>query len=68
MKVVDLFKVRNENIKVLHLTMIAFFITFVAWFNMAPLATTMMSEMGWLTKPHVAVLGLLKLARQVWSS
>ncbi|MEK3884607.1 NarK family nitrate/nitrite MFS transporter [Paenibacillus sp. PL2-23] len=65
MKVVDLFKVKNESIKVLHLTMIAFFITFVTWFNMAPLATTMISDMGWLTKEHIAVLGLLNVALTV---
>ena len=65
MKVADLFRVKNESIKVLHLTMIAFFITFVTWFNMAPMATTMMEEMGWLTSKHIAVLGLLNVALTV---
>ncbi|WP_168123519.1 NarK family nitrate/nitrite MFS transporter [Paenibacillus sp. HB172176] len=65
MKAADLFKVRDERIKVLHLTMIAFFITFVTWFNMAPLATTMMDDLGWMTKQHTAVLGLLNVALTV---
>lgn len=44
MKVADLFRFRDERMKVLHLTMIAFFISFVVWFNMAPLATTMIEK------------------------
>lgn len=65
MKVADLFRFRNEEMKVLHLTMIAFFISFVAWFNMAPLATTMIDSTGWLTKEHIAVFGLLNVALTV---
>ncbi len=65
MKAADLFVLKDEKMKVLHLTMIAFFITFVTWFNMAPLATTMMSSTGWLTPEHMAVLGLLNVALTV---
>jgi NNP family nitrate/nitrite transporter-like MFS transporter len=65
MKIADMFVVKDEKIKVLHLTMIAFFITFVTWFNMAPLATTMISTTDFLTKEHMAVLGLLNVALTV---
>jgi len=48
MTVADLFKVKNPEIKALHWTWIAFFISFYTWFNMAPLATTMIKELGGL--------------------
>ena len=32
--------------RTLHLTWIAFFLTFVAWFNMAPFNTTIMYQLG----------------------
>ncbi|GIQ71097.1 hypothetical protein XYCOK13_39210 [Xylanibacillus composti] len=65
MRVADLFRFRNEEMKVLHLTMIAFFITFVTWFNMAPLATTMISETGFLTQEHLAVFAIMNVALTV---
>ena len=40
MQVSDLFRFKNREIKALHLTGIAFFITFYVWFNMAPLASS----------------------------
>jgi NNP family nitrate/nitrite transporter-like MFS transporter len=51
-----------ERIRVLHYTWIAFFITFYVWFNMAPLATTMMRSMGWLTRDHIKVLAICNVA------
>jgi len=62
MKVSDLFLFKNEEIKMLHLTMIAFFISFFTWFNMAPLASTMIDSTGWLTKQHLAALAILNVA------
>ncbi|WP_234410354.1 MFS transporter [Caldalkalibacillus mannanilyticus] len=62
MKVSELFAFRNEQIKMLHLTMIAFFISFFTWFNMAPLATTMVQSSAWLTKQHMAALAILNVA------
>ena len=50
MKVADVFRVRNPEIRALHLTWIAFFITFYVWFNMAPLASSMLKSVDWLTK------------------
>ncbi len=53
MQVSDLFRFKNREIKALHLTWIAFFICFYVWFNMAPLASSMLKTVGWLTKDDV---------------
>ncbi len=52
----------QERIKVLHYTWIAFFISFYIWFNMAPLATTMLRDVGWLTEEHIKVLAIVNVA------
>ena len=52
----------KERIRTLHFTWIAFFITFYVWFNMAPLATTMLKNVGWLTKEHLKVLAISNVA------
>lgn len=52
----------QERIRVLHYTWIAFFITFFVWFNMAPVATTMLRNIGWLTKEHIKVLAISNVA------
>ena len=62
MKRPELIDFRQDEIRVLHYTWIAFFITFYVWFNMAPLATTMLSSMGWLTKEHIKVLAICNVA------
>lgn len=62
MKISALFRVRNPEIRALHLTWIAFFITFYVWFNMAPLATSMISELGWLTAKDVKLLAICNVA------
>ena len=62
MKISDLFKFGNPEIRALHLTWIAFFITFYVWFNMAPLATTMVKQLGWLTKTELKVLAISNVA------
>ena len=41
--------------RTLHFTWIAFFLTFVAWFNMAPFNTTIMSQLG-LTEAEINIL------------
>ncbi len=58
----DLLAFSREDIKTLHYTWIAFFITFFVWFNMAPLATTMLKTTGWLTKEHIKVLAICNVA------
>ena len=52
----------KERIRVLHYTWIAFFLTFYVWFNMAPLATTMLDSIDWLTKSHIKVLLICNVA------
>ncbi len=46
---------------ILHLTWIAFFLTFVAWFNMAPFNTTLISALG-MTADQVRVLMICNVA------
>jgi NNP family nitrate/nitrite transporter-like MFS transporter len=62
MKVSSLFRVRNPEIKALHITWIAFFITFYVWFNMAPLATTIIREVAWLTKKELKLFAICNVA------
>ncbi len=52
----------QERIRVLHYTWIAFFITFFVWFNMAPLATSMLHTFGWLTPEHLKILAICNVA------
>jgi MFS transporter, NNP family, nitrate/nitrite transporter len=47
--------------KILHFTWFAFFLTFVAWFNFAPFATTIAKELG-LTPEQKATLLICNLA------
>lgn len=61
----NLFEVGREDIRILHFTWIAFFITFYVWFNMAPLATTMLANLGWLTKEHIKVLAICNVAMTI---
>ena len=45
----------------LHLTWVAFFLTFVAWFNMAPFNTTIMHALG-LSSAEINVLMICNVA------
>lgn len=58
----ELIDFRQERIKTLHYTWIAFFISFYIWFNMAPLATTMLRDVGWLTEEHIKVLAIVNVS------
>ena len=62
MKRPELIDFSQERIRVLHYTWIAFFITFFVWFNMAPVATTMLRSVDWLTREHVRVLAICNVA------
>lgn len=62
MKVSDLFHLKNPEIKALHLTWIAFFICFYVWFNMAPLASSMLRSEGWLTKDDIRLFAIANVA------
>jgi len=62
MAIPELIDFKQERIRTLHYTWIAFFITFYVWFNMAPLATTMLRNIDWLTKDHIKVLAICNVA------
>jgi NNP family nitrate/nitrite transporter-like MFS transporter len=52
----------QERIRTLHYTWIAFFMTFYVWFNLAPLSTTMLDSVGWLTDEHIKILLIANVA------
>ncbi len=58
----ELIDFKQERIRTLHYTWIAFFVTFYVWFNMAPLASTMLENIKWLTKEHIKVLAICNVA------
>lgn len=62
MQVSDLFRFHNREIKALHLTWIAFFICFYVWFNMAPLASSMLRSVDWLTKDDIRLFAIANVA------
>ncbi|BBI70315.2 hypothetical protein HAALTHF_03170n [Vreelandella aquamarina] len=62
MKVSAVFKFRSPEIRALHLTWIAFFITFYVWFNMAPLASSMLKSVDWLTPDDLKLFAICNVA------
>ncbi len=52
----------NPSIKTLHLTWIAFFLTFVVWFNMAGVLSKMIEQFDWLSKSNVKALLVTNVA------
>ncbi len=62
MKVSTLFRVQDRAIRALHLTWIAFFITFYVWFNMAPLASSMLAANDWLTRDDIRLFAIANVA------
>lgn len=50
--------------RILHMTWFAFFLTFVIWFNFAPLATTVKEQMG-LTEDQIRTIGICNVALTV---
>jgi NNP family nitrate/nitrite transporter-like MFS transporter len=50
--------------KILHLSWFAFFLTFVVWFNLAPLATAIQEDMG-LTVAQIRILAICNVALTV---
>ncbi len=57
----NLFALNKANIRILHFTWMAFFISFFVWFNMAPLIGTIRDSMG-LSSQEVKILLILNLA------
>lgn len=62
MTISDLFKFKSPEIRALHLTWIAFFISFYVWFNMAPLATSMLRSVDWLTSDDLRLFAIANVA------
>ena len=62
MQVSTLFRFKNREIRALHLTWIAFFITFYVWFNMAPLASSMLASADWLTRDDIRLFAIANVA------
>ena len=62
MRVSDLFRFRNAEIRALHLTWIAFFMSFYVWFNMAPLASSMLASADWLTRDDIRLFAIANVA------
>lgn len=58
----QLLNFKDPSIKTLHLTWIAFFLTFVVWFNVAPVLTEMLDRFDWLTKANVKSIILCNVA------
>jgi len=65
MKTSDLFRVRQPEIRALHLTWIAFYICFFVWFNMAPLATSMLKSVDWLTPDDLRLFAIANVAMTI---
>lgn len=51
----------HDRYRILHLTWLAFFLSFVVWFSFAPFATTIQREL-YLTTPQLKVLAICNLA------
>ncbi|MEQ8740685.1 MAG: MFS transporter, partial [Hoeflea sp.] len=62
MKISSLVRVHDPAIRALHLTWIAFFITFYVWFNMAPLASSMLASNDWLTRDDIRLFAIANVA------
>lgn len=58
----ELLEIERRDIKALHYTWIAFFLTFYVWFNMAPLATSMLATESYLTPDHLKLFMIANVA------
>jgi len=52
----------QERIRVLHYTWIAFFMTFYVWFNLAPMASTILASESWLSTEEIKILAIANVA------
>ena len=62
MKVSELFNWKQPEIRALHLTWIAFYICFFVWFGMAPLASSMLKSVDWLTPEDLKLFAIANVA------
>lgn len=61
-KAPSLIDFKNPSIRTLHFTWIAFFLTFVVWFNMAGVLSKMIEQFDWLSKSNVKALLVTNVA------
>jgi NNP family nitrate/nitrite transporter-like MFS transporter len=62
MKVSDVFQWKRPEIRALHLTWLAFYISFFVWFGMAPLASSMLKSLNWLTPDDIKLFAIANVA------
>lgn len=62
MHVKELLEMERRDIRALHYTWLAFFLTFYVWFNMAPLATSMLKTAGFLTAGDIKIFAIANVA------
>ncbi len=62
MKVSEVFKWSRPEIRALHLTWLAFYISFFVWFGMAPLASSMLKSLNWLTPDDIKLFAIANVA------
>ncbi|PIE45608.1 MAG: MFS transporter, partial [Gammaproteobacteria bacterium] len=62
MHVKELLEMERREIRALHYTWIAFFLTFYVWFNMAPLATSMLKAESFLSKDDIKLFLIANVA------
>ncbi|CAM4129485.1 MFS transporter [Psychrobacter arenosus] len=58
----ELLEMERREIRALHYTWIAFFLTFYVWFNMAPLASSMLAAESYLTSEHIKLFLIANVA------
>lgn len=58
----ELLDFKNRQVQILHLSWLAFFVSFYAWFNIAPLASIMIDSIDWMTMDHISTLLILNVA------
>ncbi len=56
-----MFGIQGKQARILHLTWICFFLTFVAWFNMAPFNTTLKATLG-ISSEQINILMICNVA------
>ncbi|MFO7704191.1 MAG: MFS transporter [Halopseudomonas sp.] len=62
MKVAEIFQWKRPEVKALHLTWLAFYISFFVWFGMAPLASSMLKSLNWLTPDDIKLFAIANVA------
>ena len=62
MHVKELLELERRDIRALHYTWVAFFLTFYVWFNIAPLATSMVETAPYITAEDIKLFLIANVA------